>query len=133
MTAARAVEMGADTVKRELCIARTAINWWQQQDWITHDPTIGIERRLVSRRLTPRDLASTLADVGCREGPQRNDAIPTQVARMAQTMARLTELAHLGERDITLRELLELSEEELLFLYRGLAPSSTSLRAPGTR
>lgn len=43
--AARADEMDADTVNRELSIARKAIGWWQRQGWIESDPTIGIERR----------------------------------------------------------------------------------------
>ncbi|MER5901196.1 site-specific integrase [Streptomyces mirabilis] len=37
--------MDADTVNRELPIARKAIGWWQRQGWIEGDPTIGIERR----------------------------------------------------------------------------------------
>ncbi|GHF33503.1 hypothetical protein [Streptomyces griseoluteus] len=43
--AARADEMDADAVNRELSIARKAIGWWQRQGWIEGDPTIGIERR----------------------------------------------------------------------------------------
>jgi integrase/recombinase XerD len=47
--AARAEEMDADTVSRELTIARKAIGWWQRQGWIEgdmeDDPAIGIERR----------------------------------------------------------------------------------------
>ncbi|MFI5682993.1 hypothetical protein [Streptomyces sp. NPDC051636] len=45
LAAARADEMDADTVNRELSIARRAIGWWQRQGWIECDPTIGIERR----------------------------------------------------------------------------------------
>jgi integrase/recombinase XerD len=45
LAAARADEMDADTVNRELSIARKAIGWWQAQGWIEADPTIGIERR----------------------------------------------------------------------------------------
>lgn len=45
LAAARADEMDADTVNRELSIARKAIGWWQRQGWIEGDPTIGIERR----------------------------------------------------------------------------------------
>lgn len=45
LAAARADEMDADTVNRELSIARKAIGWWQRQGWIVGDPTIGIERR----------------------------------------------------------------------------------------
>ncbi|GAA0325383.1 hypothetical protein GCM10010302_75620 [Streptomyces polychromogenes] len=45
LAAARADEMDADTVNRELTIARKAISWWQAQGWIEADPTIGIERR----------------------------------------------------------------------------------------
>lgn len=45
LAAARADEMDADTVNRELSIARKAIGWWQRQGWVVADPTIGIERR----------------------------------------------------------------------------------------
>jgi integrase/recombinase XerD len=45
LAAARADAMDADTVNRELSIARKAIGWWQRQGWIGADPTIGIERR----------------------------------------------------------------------------------------
>lgn len=45
LAAARADEMDADTVNRELSIARKAIGWWQRQGWIECDPTLGIERR----------------------------------------------------------------------------------------
>ncbi|MEU8604709.1 hypothetical protein [Streptomyces parvulus] len=45
LAAARADEMDADTVNRELSIAYEAIGWWQRQGWIESDPTIGIERR----------------------------------------------------------------------------------------
>ncbi len=36
--------MHADTVNRELSIARKAIGWWQRQGWIVGAPTISIER-----------------------------------------------------------------------------------------
>lgn len=45
LAAARADAMDADTVNRELSIARKAVGWWQRQGWIACDPTIGIERR----------------------------------------------------------------------------------------
>ncbi|MFE3760997.1 tyrosine-type recombinase/integrase [Streptomyces sp. NPDC059104] len=47
LAAARADEMDADTVNREVSIARKAIGWWQAQGWIEADPTIGVERRPV--------------------------------------------------------------------------------------
>lgn len=58
----------------------------------------------------------------------RSDAIPPQTARSAggqpsHQPSQLTELAHLGElagRPIMVHELLQLSEEELLSVYRGL-------------
>ncbi|MGW2791277.1 hypothetical protein ACWC9H_15295 [Streptomyces sp. NPDC001251] len=58
----------------------------------------------------------------------RGDAIPLQTARRvegrpAHPPSQLTALAHLGElagRPIMLRELLQLSEEELLSVHRGL-------------
>ncbi|MFE4960674.1 tyrosine-type recombinase/integrase [Streptomyces sp. NPDC056653] len=49
--------MDADTVNRELSIARKAIGWWQRQGWITSDPTIGIERRSA-----PPDRTKALAE-----------------------------------------------------------------------
>ncbi|MET7778713.1 site-specific integrase [Streptomyces mirabilis] len=49
--------MDADTVNRELSIARKAIGWWQRQGWIEGDPTIGIERRPA-----PPDRTKALAD-----------------------------------------------------------------------
>ncbi|MEW2545886.1 hypothetical protein AB0910_08935 [Streptomyces sp. NPDC047002] len=57
LAAARADEIDADTVNRELSIAREAIGWWQRQGWITCDPTIGIERRPA-----PRDRTKALAE-----------------------------------------------------------------------
>ncbi|MFC8739214.1 tyrosine-type recombinase/integrase [Streptomyces sp. NPDC057144] len=48
LAAARADEMDADTVNRELSIARKALGWWRAQGWIEADPTIGIERRPAS-------------------------------------------------------------------------------------
>ncbi|MFB7609941.1 hypothetical protein [Streptomyces gardneri] len=49
--------MDADTVNRELSIARKAISWWQRQGWIVGDPTIGIERRPA-----PPDRTKALAE-----------------------------------------------------------------------
>ncbi|MFI1370282.1 hypothetical protein [Streptomyces griseochromogenes] len=43
LAVARADETHADTVNRELSIARKAIGWWQRQGWIEGDSTIGIE------------------------------------------------------------------------------------------
>lgn len=57
LAAARADEMDADTVNRELSIARKAIGWWQRQGWIDGDPTIGIERRPA-----PPDRTKALAE-----------------------------------------------------------------------
>ncbi|MGW5563585.1 hypothetical protein ACWEWD_09215 [Streptomyces tendae] len=57
LAAARADAMDADTVNRELSIARKAIGWWQRQGWIESDPTIGIERRPA-----PPDRTKALAE-----------------------------------------------------------------------
>jgi len=57
LAAVRADEMDADTVNRELSIARKAIGWWQRQGWIECDPTIGIERRPA-----PPDRTKALAE-----------------------------------------------------------------------
>jgi hypothetical protein len=40
--AGRAVMAGAATVNRELSALRSAIGWWQDQRWITADPTAGL-------------------------------------------------------------------------------------------
>lgn len=55
--ASRADEVDADTVNRELSIARKAFGWWQRQGWIEGDPTIGIERRPA-----PPDRTKALAE-----------------------------------------------------------------------
>jgi integrase/recombinase XerD len=70
--AAQADAIDADTVNRELSIARKAIGRWRRQGWIEGDPTIGVERRPA-----PPDRTKTLAenqitalwrlDVGLRE------------------------------------------------------------------
>lgn len=57
LAAARADEMDADTVNRELSIAGKAMGWWQRQGWIEVDPTIGIERRPA-----PPDRTKALAE-----------------------------------------------------------------------
>lgn len=50
-TAARAAVAGARTVNRELSALRSAIGWWQDQEWITADPTAGL--RHLSRPARP--------------------------------------------------------------------------------
>ncbi|MEU9245355.1 tyrosine-type recombinase/integrase [Streptomyces sp. NPDC048385] len=72
LAAARADEMDADTVNRELSIARKAIGWWQRQGWIEGDPTIGIERRPAPPDRTKALAESQIAalwrlDAGLRE------------------------------------------------------------------
>lgn len=72
LAAARADEMDADTVNRELSTARKAIGWWQRQGWIIGDPTIGIERRPAppdrTRALAENQIAALWRlDVGLRE------------------------------------------------------------------
>ncbi|MFF7652467.1 tyrosine-type recombinase/integrase [Streptomyces sp. NPDC007983] len=72
LAAARADEMDADTVNRELSIVRKAIGWWQRQGWIVGDPTIGIERRRAppdrTKALSENQIAALWRlDVGLRE------------------------------------------------------------------
>ena len=50
-TAARAAVAGARTVNRELSALRSAVGWWQEQGWITADPTASL--RHLSRPATP--------------------------------------------------------------------------------
>ncbi|MGW2748371.1 hypothetical protein [Streptomyces sp. NPDC001450] len=57
LAAARADEMDADTVNRELSSGHKAIGWWQRQGWAEHGPTIGI-----GRRPTPPDCPKALAE-----------------------------------------------------------------------
>lgn len=57
LAAARADEMAADTVNRELSITRKAIGWWQRRGWIVGDQTIGVERQSA-----PPDRAKALAE-----------------------------------------------------------------------
>ncbi|MGW5677006.1 hypothetical protein ACWEV4_18335 [Streptomyces sp. NPDC003860] len=81
LAAARADEMGADTVNREVSIARKAIGWWQRQGWIECDPTLGVERRPATPCARPgldsvaRHVARHPADrVGGKEkAAQRSD------------------------------------------------------------
>ncbi|MFQ6147769.1 hypothetical protein ACLMNJ_32640 [Streptomyces seoulensis] len=65
LAAARADEMDADTVNRELSIARRAIGWWQRQRWIEGDPTIGIERRPASPDRTKALAENQIAGLWC--------------------------------------------------------------------
>ncbi|MFI2369242.1 hypothetical protein [Streptomyces sp. NPDC018833] len=72
LAAARAGEMDADTVNRELSIARKAIGWWRRQGWIICDPTIGIERRPAppdrTKALTESQIAALWRmDAGVRD------------------------------------------------------------------
>lgn len=97
LAAARADEMDADTVNRELSIARKAIGWWQRQGWIEGDPTIGIERRP-----TPPDRTKALAenqiaalwrlDVALRE--------KTQWKMLYESAARADEVLCLNVEDL---------------------------------
>ncbi|MGW1412200.1 hypothetical protein [Streptomyces sp. NPDC002403] len=97
LTAARADEVDADTVNRELSVARKAIGWWQRQGWIEGDPTIGIERRPA-----PPDRTKALAqnqisalwrlDVGLRE--------KTQWKMLYESAARADEVLCLNVEDL---------------------------------
>ncbi|MFI5687660.1 site-specific recombinase [Streptomyces sp. NPDC051636] len=97
LAAARADEMDADTVNRELSIARKAIGWWQRQGWIAVDPTIGIERRPA-----PPDRTNALAenqiaalwrlDVALRE--------KTQWRMLYESAARADEVLCLNVEDL---------------------------------
>ncbi|MEU4466305.1 hypothetical protein AB0G20_21880 [Streptomyces sp. NPDC024017] len=80
LAAARADEMDADTVNRELSIARKAIGWWQRRGWIDGDPTIGIERRPAlpdrTKALAENQIAALRRlDVALREKTQWEDAL----------------------------------------------------------
>jgi integrase/recombinase XerD len=75
LAAARADEMDADTVNRELSIAREVIGWWQRQGWIERDPTVGIEQRPAppdrTRALAQNQIAALWRlDVDLREKSQ---------------------------------------------------------------
>lgn len=75
--AARADEIDADTVNRELSIARKAIGWWQRQGWTAaeHEPTPAPHSLTVSRqarqlRLPLDAYASTVAETHLAEDAQ---------------------------------------------------------------
>lgn len=79
LAAARADEMDADTVNRELSIARKAMGWWQRQGWIDCEPTIGIERRPA-----PPDRTKALAENQITERgavPERGRPVPAGQTR----------------------------------------------------
>ncbi|WP_327705625.1 hypothetical protein OG530_32045 [Streptomyces decoyicus] len=77
LAAARADEIDADTVNRELSIARKAIGWWQRQGWTAaeHEPTPAPHSLTVSRqarqlRLPLDAYASTVAETHLVEDAQ---------------------------------------------------------------
>ncbi|MCX4735090.1 tyrosine-type recombinase/integrase [Streptomyces sp. NBC_01363] len=97
LAAARADEMDADTVNRELSIARKAIGWWQRQGWIECDPTIGIERRPAppdrTKALAENQIAALWRlDVGLRE--------KTQWKMLYESAARADEVLCLNVEDL---------------------------------
>jgi integrase/recombinase XerD len=77
LAAARTDEMDADTVNRELSIARKAIGWWQRQGWIDGDPTIGIERRLTAPRPWPRTRSLPCGAWTSASGTRRSGSCST--------------------------------------------------------
>ncbi|MER6549479.1 hypothetical protein [Streptomyces sp. NPDC001250] len=97
LAAARADKMDADTVNRELSIARKAIGWWQRQGWIEGDPTIGIERRPAppdrTKALAQNQIAALWRlDVGLRE--------KTQWKMLYESAARADEVLCLNVEDL---------------------------------
>ncbi len=80
--AARADERDADTVNRELSIARKAIGWWHAQGGIEADPTTGIERR-------PGRGDSV---------PERRGAVPRRRARPGRLQGRRHRMDSLAVR-----------------------------------
>ncbi len=95
--AARADEMDAETVNRELSIARKAIGWWQRQGWIGADPTIGIERRPAppdrTKALAQNQIAALWRlDVALRE--------KTQWKMLYESAARADEVLCLNVEDL---------------------------------
>ncbi|MET9660172.1 site-specific recombinase [Streptomyces sp. NPDC006510] len=97
LAAARADEMDADTDNREPSIARKAIGWWQRQDWIEGDPTIGIERRPAlpdrTKALAENQIAALWRlDVALRE--------KTQWKMLYESAARADEVLCLNVEDL---------------------------------
>ncbi|MFD3731480.1 hypothetical protein, partial [Streptomyces sp. NPDC058632] len=97
LAAARADAMDADTVNRELSIARKAIGWWQRQGWIECDPTIGIERRPAPPDRTEALAENRIAalrrlDVALRE--------KTQWKMLYESAARADEVPCLNVEDL---------------------------------
>lgn len=77
LAAARADEIDADTVNRELSIARKAIGWWQRQGWTAaeHEPTpaprsLTVPRQARQLRLPLDAYASTVAETHLVEDAQ---------------------------------------------------------------
>jgi integrase/recombinase XerD len=71
-TTARAAVAGARTVNRELSALRSAVGWWQEQGWITADPTAGLRHLTRPARpplmLSPAQHADLLgAPAGLRD------------------------------------------------------------------
>jgi len=66
-TAARAAVAGARTVNRELSALRSAVGWWQEQGWITADPTAGL--RHLTRPATPPLALSEAQHAGLLRAP----------------------------------------------------------------
>ncbi|MET9694380.1 site-specific recombinase [Streptomyces sp. NPDC006514] len=97
LAAARADAMDADTVNRELSIARKAIGWWQRQGWVEGDPTIGIERRPAppdrTKALAENQIAALWRlDVALRE--------KTQWKMLYESVARADEVLCLNVEDL---------------------------------
>lgn len=71
----RAAVSDARTVNRELSALRSAVGWWQDQDWISRDPTAGLQH--VSRcHSDPRPLSDDELAALWRSGARlREDAL----------------------------------------------------------
>ncbi|MFF2328672.1 MULTISPECIES: tyrosine-type recombinase/integrase [unclassified Streptomyces] len=107
LAAAGADAMDADTVNRELSIARKAIGWWQRQGWIECDPTIGIERRPAppdrTKALAENQIAALWRlDIALREKTQRErtQREKTQWKMLYESAARADEVLCLNVEDL---------------------------------
>ncbi|MGW5103505.1 hypothetical protein [Streptomyces sp. NPDC004100] len=93
-----------------------------------HPHAAASRARIAEDEMLDSDDASDATPTQDGGSTLRGDAIPPQTPRSAgapsaQPTSQLTELAHLGDlagQPIMLHELLRLSEEELLSMYRGL-------------
>ncbi|WP_053171502.1 hypothetical protein [Streptomyces sp. SBT349] len=102
LAAARADVLGADTVNRELAIARKAIGWWLARGWITRDPTLGIERRPAPPHRAEALTASQVEALWRLDAPPRER---TLWRLLHESAARTDEALRLNVEDLLVADM----------------------------